>query len=100
MQACAREADEGAELGGGPLRRRGGAVAAGGVAGVLLEGEQLLQERGAGLLAFNGLMVVTSGFWGQGREGWPTLVFVSGSTSHMMNFTAYERSRMLWLVLP
>lgn len=69
VQARACEADEGTELGGGPLRRRGGAVAAGGVAGVLLEGEELLQERRAGLLAFNGLMVVTSGFGGEGRGG-------------------------------
>lgn len=41
VQARAREADEGAEFGGGPLRGGGGAVAAGGVAGEFLEGEEL-----------------------------------------------------------
>ncbi|KAI4173589.1 MAG: hypothetical protein LQ346_008401, partial [Caloplaca aetnensis] len=41
VQARAHEADEGAELGGGPLRGRGGAVAAGRVAGEPLEGEKL-----------------------------------------------------------
>lgn len=41
MQAGAGEADEGAEFGGGPLRGRGGAVAASGVTGEFLEGEEL-----------------------------------------------------------
>ncbi|KAI4246156.1 MAG: hypothetical protein L6R40_002108 [Gallowayella cf. fulva] len=41
VEARAREADEGAEFGGGPLRGWRGAVAAGGVAGGFLEGEEL-----------------------------------------------------------
>ncbi len=41
VEARAGEADEGAEFGGGPLRGRGGAVAAGGIARGFLEGEEL-----------------------------------------------------------
>ncbi len=41
VQAGAREADEGAEFGGGPLRGGGGAVDAGGVSGTFLEGREL-----------------------------------------------------------
>jgi len=42
VDAGAGKADEGAELGGGPLRRRGAAVHTGGVSGEFLKGEELL----------------------------------------------------------
>lgn len=41
VQARARQADEGAEFGGGPLRGRGRAVAAGGISREFLQGEEL-----------------------------------------------------------
>ena len=41
MDTGAGKADEGAKLGGGPLWRRGIAVHTSGVAGELLEGEEL-----------------------------------------------------------
>lgn len=82
VDACAREADEDAEFWGGPLRRGRIAIATKGVAGFLLNGEELF-----------GWMVVSAGHWASGGKMVDrcqpassllhTFDRVSGSTSHM-----------------
>lgn len=47
MLARAAEAEEGAQFGGGPLRRGRGTVDAGAVGGQFLEGEELGEDDGA-----------------------------------------------------
>ena len=77
MEAGAGEAQEGAVFGGGPLRGRGGAVAAGTVWGKGLQGGELDRRNRS------------VGGWGE-RKGQGkiegdgrTLLLVSGSTSHI-----------------
>jgi hypothetical protein len=68
VRASAVETDKGAEFRGGPLRGGGAAVDACCVSGELLEGEELC----AGLV------------WAIEGTCARTLVFVSGSTSHII----------------